>query len=340
MQNPKKLAVSISIGTLVLIGVFAVIALTPSGLFTGAVRNMKKGFTKSQTPWWCVTFEEEDKKYKDYWCNMNPLPKWAEDWCKDGTQTTETSTPGGQTLSPNAIKFFQSGKFPIPEGLEKAFKIYQQSKSGNGMIVGGIPQPGTPGINTPTPEDENNGSSESSEETTPPEINQIPPEEESWCEYLTKNEKNGIAVSFCNCGEKMTFEPECKRNFTCGYWPDDYLCNSKWQCPNGYNPDEWGVNQKCQNEATHTKELTCAGKQAKFDPKLMEVCKAFGWEAKISNILDDSVCVKKDQCKHLKKLLDEGIDTSEALAQLGLANSAASSCANMYSDEWNGGKPW
>lgn len=338
MQPPKKLAISILIAVLILIGVFAVIALTPSGLFTGAMRNMKKSFTKSSIPWWCVTFEEEDKKYKDYWCNMNPPPKWAQDWCKDGTQTTETSTPGGQTLSPSAIKFFQSGKFPINPDFIKWVKIYQQSKSGSGMIVGNVPQPETPGTNTPTPEDENKGSPESSEETTPPEINEKQPEYSN--EQFCKDVAAGNAGIFCDCGQKIKFIPECHRNFTCNYWPDDYLCNSKWQCPDGYNPDEWGVNQKCQNEAVHTKELTCAGKQAKFDPKLMEVCKAFGWEGKISNILNDSVCVKKGQCKHLKKLLDEGMPTSEALAKLGLANSAAITCANMYNDEWSNGKPW
>lgn len=335
MKDSKKLAVSILIGVLILIGVFAVIALTPSGLFTGAMRNFNK-ITKSskQIPWWCATPEEKNKKYNDYWCNMNPAPKWTEEWCKDGTQTTETLAPGGQTLSPGTIKFFQSGKFPIDPNFAKWAKMYKPKDSSNGMIVGNVPQPETPKTDTIPPEDKNEGSSESPEQTPPEETG------ESWCEYLTKNEKNGTAVSFCNCGEKMTFEPECNRNFTCGYWPADYLCNSKWQCPNGYVPDEWGVHQKCDKETTHIKELTCAGKQAKFNPKLMEICKAFGEENKISNILNEPSCVKKGQCKHLKKLLDEGISTPEALAQLGLSGSEAFLCANMYTDEWSNGKPW
>ena len=71
MQPPKKLIISISIGVLVLIGVFAVISLTPSGLSTGAMRSLKQAGQKSDNKsasWWCITEREAQKKWKDYWC--------------------------------------------------------------------------------------------------------------------------------------------------------------------------------------------------------------------------------------------------------------------------------
>lgn len=313
---------------------FAVIALTPSGLFTGAMRNMKKTFTKSLVPWWCITEEEADKKWKDYWCNQTQIPAWAKEMCKDYKKGS--SAPGGQTLSPGAIKFFQSGQFPIPQGLEKAFKIYQQSKSGSGMIVGNVPQPEIPNTNTTPPEDENKGSAESSTETTPPEVNQTRPEFDN--EQYCKDVAAGNVGYGCDCGQKTKYILKCRTTVTCNYWPPDSVCDPKWKCQTGYVQDETGVDAKCMNKIIHVKKLQCAGKETSLNPDIKKVCEAFDNDYMFEWL--DKPCVEKDKCKHLKQLFDEGIDTNEALSQLGMTAPEYESCIVLFNAEWSGKKPW
>lgn len=336
MQNPKKLAVSISIGILILIGVFAVIVLTPSGLFTGAMRNLKKDGAKTEksAAWWCITEREAQKKWKDYWCNQSPLPEWAKEMCKDYKKGS--STPGGQTLSPETIKFFQSGQFPVPEGMEKAFKIWNQQNSGNGMVAGNIPQPETQQPNPTPPEDDNKGSADSSTETTPPTVHEKQPEysDEQYCKDLAA----GNVSSGCDCGQKTKFDTKCHKTVTCDYWPPDSVCDPKWRCPTGYVQDEAGVDEKCMDEILNVKQLQCAGKTASLNPDIKKACEAFDDDYMFG--LLDQPCVEKDKCKHLKQLFDEGISTNEALGQLGMSTAEYGACEAMFNAEWSGKKPW
>ncbi|MBI4994479.1 hypothetical protein HZC21_02435 [Candidatus Peregrinibacteria bacterium] len=334
MQHPKKLVVSISIGVLILIGVFAVISLTPSGIFTGAMRSFKKSAEKSKIRWWCITEEEADKKYKDYWCNQNPIPEWAKEICKDYNKGT--SSPGGQTLAPGVVEIFKSGKFPIDPDFIKWFKMYYPKDSGSGMIKGNVPQPEPPPDQNIPPEDKNEGTPESSKETTPPKTREIPQEfnEEQYCKDLAA----GNVGLGCDCGQKTKVDTTCHVTVTCNYWPPDSVCDPQWQCKTGYVQDETGVDEKCINEILYVKKLQCAGKKATVNPDVEKVCKAFGNDYMFEWL--DKPCVSKEQCKHLKKLIDEGLTTSEATAQLGMSAAEYDSCTALFNAEWNGKKPW
>ena len=102
--------------------------------------------------------------------------------------------------------------------------------------------------------------------------------------------------------------------------------------------DEAGVDEKCINEILHVKQLQCAGKKATVNPDIEKVCKAFDDDYMFSWL--DKPCVEKDQCEHLKKLFDEGIETNEALIQLGMSSDEYDSCTALFSKEWSGEKMW
>ncbi|MEK7171725.1 MAG: hypothetical protein AAB739_02335 [Patescibacteria group bacterium] len=337
MQPPKKLIISISIGVLVLIGVFAVISLTPSGLSTGAMRSLKQAGQKSDNKsasWWCITEREAQKKWKDYWCNQSPLPEWTWEMCKNYKKGS--GSPGGQTLAPGAVELFKSGKFPIDPDFAKWFKMWAENNSDNSMIAGNVPQPKTPPDQNPTPKDDDKGTSNSSEETAPPKTHEKSQEfnKDQYCKDLAA----GNVGLGCACGEKTKFDTTCHVTVTCESWPPESVCDSKWRCPTGYVQDEAGVDEKCINEILHVKQLQCAGKKATVNPDIEKVCKAFDDDYMFSWL--DKPCVEKDQCEHLKKLFDEGIETNEALIQLGMSSDEYDSCTALFSKEWSGEKMW
>lgn len=102
------------------------------------------------------------------------------------------------------------------------------------------------------------------------------------------------------------FDITCHKTVTCDYWPDDSVCDPQWQCETGYVQDGAGVDEKCINEILHIKQLQCAGKEATVNPDIEKVCKAFDDDYMFEWL--DKPCVEKDQCEHLKKLLDKGIE--------------------------------
>lgn len=215
--------------------------------------------------------------------------------------------------------------------------MYQPQNSGNGMIAGNVPQPQTPSEQDPLPpEDKNEGTSESSEKETPPSTHEKQPEysDEQYCKDLAA----GNVSSGCDCGQKTKFDTKCHITVTCDYWPSDSECDPQWECKTGYVQDGAGVDEKCINEILHVKQLQCAGKKATVNADIEKVCKAF--DADYMFGLLDLPCVEKDQCEHLKKLFDEGIETNEALTQLGMSDAEYGSCEALFNKEWSGKKAW